>query len=308
MVPVEVHQLRPRQHARRSPPSARKRPNGTAFLRALAPSRARIATPDDRAAQERDQQRRRDREPEVEAHHAGQLHVAHPHARRIGERGHEQEREGGGAGDQVLRQVAGVGERGGRSRPIRPSDRRSGSAAAGGPGRCRPARSGRPRRAARAAGRRRTRAPPRPRRTRRAVQQLDERVARRDRGAAVPAAPAQHEPGDERHVVVGRQRRAAATGSGSPGATSDSPSGTRWITTLRKLPSTAPRTAASCDLDRHRGWKLLRGPETTTGGPEARPSRICLFSQLWLPVTRGGAGAAAGGGAGTGDRHRTPAS
>ena len=41
-------------------------------------------------------------------------------------------------------------------------------------------------------------------------QRLDERVARRDRLTAAAAVSAQQQPGEDRHVVVGLDRRAAA--------------------------------------------------------------------------------------------------
>src|SRR4051794_4272711 len=52
----------------------------------------------DRAREERDQQRGRHGEPQIEAHHACKLHVTHAHAGRVRERCDQEEREGGRAG------------------------------------------------------------------------------------------------------------------------------------------------------------------------------------------------------------------
>ena len=68
---------------RRAPGRGR---TGSRCLRAAAPSRSISATPTRAPAQMRDEQRRSDVAPEEEAHHGGQLDVAHAHAPRIDER------------------------------------------------------------------------------------------------------------------------------------------------------------------------------------------------------------------------------
>src|SRR3712207_7978519 len=52
----------------------------------------------------------RSRGTEVDAHHGRQLHVAHAHPLRVHEGDDEQEGEGGGAGDERLREGRGVHE------------------------------------------------------------------------------------------------------------------------------------------------------------------------------------------------------
>ena len=104
------------------PPSARNGPNGIARLRASDPWRAISATPDQRPGGEADQQRRGNRAPEVQAHHRGQLDVAHPHSARVGERD-QQSSPPPAAAAAIARsaEVAGVGggddrDRGDRAR------------------------------------------------------------------------------------------------------------------------------------------------------------------------------------------------
>src|SRR5215218_2496568 len=81
-----------------TPPSARKGANGTPFLRPAAPWRAMIAMPTIEPT------RNAASGAEVEAHHAGELDVAHPHAGGVYECGSEQHRERRGSGYQGLRQ------------------------------------------------------------------------------------------------------------------------------------------------------------------------------------------------------------
>ena len=52
------------------------------------------------------------------------------------------------------------------------------------------------------------------------------------------------------------------SGQREPGLTSDSPLGRRWMTTLRKLPTTAPKTAHGGDLERYvdSPTVMARGP------------------------------------------------
>ena len=88
------------------PPSARNGAKGTPCLRAAAPRAAMIAIPTRAPGGEADEQRRTDGAAQEEAHHGRQLHVAHAHAGRVGDRGDQQEAARGGAGDQVLRQPA----------------------------------------------------------------------------------------------------------------------------------------------------------------------------------------------------------
>ena len=77
---------------------------------------------------------------------------------------------------------------------------------------------------------------------------LDERVAPRDRRAAVAAAAAQHSVRDERDVVVPRDRRRRSSCTPSRARRSSGAAGTRAATTFRKLPTARPgakTTAAS---------------------------------------------------------------
>ena len=71
---------------------------------------------------EPDQDRRRDRGAEEEAHHRDQLHVPHPHPARIGKRDDEQHAAGGGGGDRALGEAVGIAERGDRDRGDRPGE------------------------------------------------------------------------------------------------------------------------------------------------------------------------------------------
>src|SRR3954471_16963019 len=73
--------------------------------------------PHDRSREERDEKSRRHREAEAQPHHAGELHVAHPHPARVGERREQQERERAGARDQELRQLARADKGRDRHRP-----------------------------------------------------------------------------------------------------------------------------------------------------------------------------------------------
>ena len=73
----------------------------------------------DRAAEERDEQRRHHRRAEVQPHGAGELHVAHAHPRGVGERGKVQNQERAGAGDQVLDEVVALHEQRGPEPPGR---------------------------------------------------------------------------------------------------------------------------------------------------------------------------------------------
>src|SRR4051794_6064004 len=99
---VEVDQLR--SHDQRS--EAAERQERRERDAALA-SRGAVAhedrDADDGAREERDQQRWCDGEPEVEPHHARELHVAHAHPGRVRERCEQQERERRRARDQELR-------------------------------------------------------------------------------------------------------------------------------------------------------------------------------------------------------------
>src|SRR3954471_14087344 len=74
---------------------------------------------DERSGEARDQGRRRERQAEVEAHHAEQLHVAHAHPARGDQRHHEQEREAGGPCDEKLGQLVRPDERRHRHAPHR---------------------------------------------------------------------------------------------------------------------------------------------------------------------------------------------
>ena len=79
-----------------------------ALLGALARrSRARR----ENAGEQRDQDRGRDGAAEEQAHHAGELDVAHAHAAGVGQRGEQQKAAGGGPRDQALGLAGGV-ERG----------------------------------------------------------------------------------------------------------------------------------------------------------------------------------------------------
>ena len=56
---------------------------------------------DGHTRQQRDQDRRCDGAAEKQAHHTGELYVAHPHAAGVGERSDQEEATGGGARDQA---------------------------------------------------------------------------------------------------------------------------------------------------------------------------------------------------------------
>ena len=66
----------------------------------------------DRARREADQHRRGDGPAQVEAHHRGELDVAHPHPALVGEGDDEEHAGGGGGGDQPLGQAVEVAGRG----------------------------------------------------------------------------------------------------------------------------------------------------------------------------------------------------
>ena len=77
------------------PPSARNGPNGTAVLRpSVGPLARDDRGADDHAGDQRDEDRRRHRAPEVEAEHAGELDVAHAHPARVEHGGDEEEPAG----------------------------------------------------------------------------------------------------------------------------------------------------------------------------------------------------------------------
>ena len=85
------------------PPSARNGPNGTAVLRpAACPTRAMMTTPTRTPVISAMKIAGATARPEVQAEHAGELHVPHPHAARVEPRREEEERERGGARDQLL--------------------------------------------------------------------------------------------------------------------------------------------------------------------------------------------------------------
>ena len=77
-----------------------------------------------------------------------------------------------------------------------------------------------------------------------AGQQLHQRVAHADRLPAVTTPAAQEQPAEHRHVVARPHRRSQA-GQCAGGRTTDSPRGTRQMTTLRKEPTTRPSRAAT---------------------------------------------------------------
>ena len=71
---------------------------------------------------------------------------------------------------------------------------------------------------------------------------LDERVARRDRFGAAPAAAAKKKPRDDGHVVA-RPDRVPQFGQAESDV-SDRPAGTRYTTTLRNDPIARPKRPA----------------------------------------------------------------
>jgi hypothetical protein len=190
-----------------------QRQEGPERHRRLAPLRGPLARDDrradDHAGHERDEDGRSHRAPEIEAEHARELDVAHPHPARVEHRGDEEEPAARHGGDGRLGQEVAVergdgdhGRDGGRPRdaigddPMVEIDQRDrdegrdeqqaqddahGVVLGGDDGG-----------------------------VERAGGQLDERVARRDRGAAVVALAPQGEPRDDRDVVDRPQLRAAA--------------------------------------------------------------------------------------------------
>ena len=225
-----------------TPPSARNGPKGTACLRAAAPCLAISARPKSEPTAKRDQQRRRDRAAEVEAHDGGELDVAHPHPARIGERHREEQparrrarrspvpgRLAGSspatsattATAETIRIVFGI-SRSSRSVSVIVASVATKTSPSTSCGRFVAEHDQRRHRKEQPGG------------------ELDQRVADRDPLAAVAAAAAQQQPGDDRDVVVGGDLGAAARRTASAARRSTRLRGTRWATTLRKLPVTAP--------------------------------------------------------------------
>ena len=198
-----------RDDARRGPGTARTAPPSCGPP--SAPLRAMTAAPTTTPAIERDEDRGRDRAAEVQAEHAGELHVAHAHARAgRATAARKKKPAAGGAGDQLL------------DDEVRCRARRWRRARRSPPGRV--IRFGMIRwsRSMSAIGTSAvTSSSPsddadrvvlggHDERVQHAGRRLDERVARRDRRAAGAAAAAQQQPRDHRDVVVGRDRRVAA--------------------------------------------------------------------------------------------------
>ena len=162
--------------------------------------------PHDRSGEEREEQRRGHRQAEVEAHHAGQLHVAHPHPGRIGEGGREEEARRTQGSERPLRtEVARRAgdeddDRGRQDDPVRNdpmfevdrgdrnehrAEKRSDCGLD-----------------CEAEGKHTAREEER-------SDQLDGRIDERDAGPAIPAAATQHEVRDQRDVVQGPDLMAA---------------------------------------------------------------------------------------------------
>src|SRR5688500_14369246 len=93
VVYINVDELRPGEDAD-EPTERQERAEGNAFLACVPPLSGDHHEADDRPRQERHEHRRRDARAEVDAHHAGQLHVSHAHPGRVGERGEQQRGEG----------------------------------------------------------------------------------------------------------------------------------------------------------------------------------------------------------------------
>ena len=162
----------------------------------------------DGARQEGDRESGDHETAEEEAHHARELHVAHPHPSRVDERGDEEEDESAGAGYEQLGQDVGPEGDGGDQ----PVDRRRGDDPVGHDLVLEVDEADGDQR--RREGDQRDQLGMEPTREHHAYEaerreQLDRGVARRDRLAAVPAASLEEQPGEQRHVVARCHRRLA---------------------------------------------------------------------------------------------------
>ena len=198
---------------------------------------------DANAGDQRDQDRRGDGAAEEQAHHAGELDIAHAHAAGIGERRDQQEAAGGGAGDQACKLARWV-ERGAEHEREHGAER--GDLVGDDPvfevnyGR---GYDDQDQRDAQGDARQRV-VCEHGADTQRRGAPLDERVARRDRLAAAAAVAAQQQPGEDRDVVVRPHRRVASGAVRGrrddrlvPGQTVDHD--------VRNEPKIAPRTPAN---------------------------------------------------------------
>ena len=233
-------------HRPTTPPRARNGPNGTACLRACD-AVARDQHPADQGpAREPDQQRRRDRAPEVDRHHRHQLGVAHPHPPRVGSAIRNSAPPAAATRDRALAR----GRRGRtRARSRCPAIAPASTIALG---MIRVLEVGQRDRHQHGAERqpehqlagvvgaeRQDRARPQG-----AQAGLGQRVARRDRRPA--ASGSAHAAPARRRSGRCRRRRSArrSPGSGSAPSRSPLPRGTRCATTVTKLPMNAPATKA----------------------------------------------------------------
>ena len=115
----------------------------------------------------------------------------------------------------------------------------------------------------------------------RAERRLGQRIARRDRLAAVAAAAPEDEPGDDRDVVVGGDR-APQPGHRERPVTNPSPRGTRWAITVIRLPMKAPATNAI----RASGAIGGSDPIRRAGGGGSAGDRGCPRLPSVQPVSR----------------------
>ena len=192
-----------------TPPSARNGPNGTATFRAPVPWLSITPAAHQGPGQHRDQQCRGHGTPEIQPHHRGELHVAHPHAARVGQGEEEQQSAGRGGRDSAVREARGIGGHHHRESCDRPGQQdhvgdhpsleigqgdrgedRDEEQSKGELGRVVPEDD-------RGGG------------ERNADRELDKRVSGGDRRLAATAVTAEQQPGEDRHVVVCRDLRAA---------------------------------------------------------------------------------------------------
>ena len=78
-----------------------------------------------------------------------------------------------------------------------------------------------------------------------AVGELDRAGSAAEIGRGSAAAPAEHDPREDRHVVARRDRRAARRAARARAGRRIRSRGSRWIRTFRKLPTSRPKTPAT---------------------------------------------------------------
>ena len=115
--------------------------------------------------------------------------------------------------------------------------------------------------------------------------QLDERVARADRLAAVAAPPAQQQPAEHRDVVARRGSAVPHAGQCDGGRTTDSPRGTRQMTTLRNEPMTRPRRRPRQEQELDSHGRERTAHDTTTAGQlmsfESSSRQVSTLRRAW---------------------------